>query len=85
MLVNEYRLEIQFKKVRKVRNIHERNLRGLWWGWHPPPPQGTNHPDWQGNYEYNFKLCSQADRESKLRKTFCALKASKYVSVCWPR
>jgi hypothetical protein len=19
------------------------------------PPQDTNHPDWQGNYEYNFK------------------------------
>ena len=47
MLVNEYRLEIQFKKVRKVRNIHGLNLRGLWWEWHPPPPQDTNHPDWQ--------------------------------------
>jgi hypothetical protein len=37
-LVNEYRLEIQFKKLRKVRNIQGRNLRGYGGegGWHPP-------------------------------------------------
>jgi hypothetical protein len=52
-LVNEYRLEIQFKKLRKVRNIQGRNLRGVWGG--GGTPQDTNHPDWQGNYEYNFK------------------------------
>jgi hypothetical protein len=95
MLVNEYRLEIQFKKVRKVRNIHGRNLRGLWGGVESPP-QDPNHPDWQGNMSTILSyVVRQIENQNygkltiswdnSILPSYCALKASKYVAVCWPR